>query len=141
MGETKPAALIMATITITDLEVSFHVGVPEAERARPQRLLISLEMQSDFTRAAAADDIAHTIDYHAVCQTVTGLGTGRSWKLIEKLAHDIADKVMDRYHPETITVVVKKFVLPQTAHVSVTLKKNRPGAKAVQAGGVGSPVI
>jgi FolB domain-containing protein len=129
MGATKPAALIMATITITDLEVSFHVGVPDAERTRPQRLLITLEMQSDFTRAAADDDVAHTIDYHAVCQTVAGLGADRSWKLIEKLASDIADTVLDRYRPEAITVVVKKFILPQTAHVSVTLKKNRPETK------------
>ena len=39
----------MDTITLTDLEVHYRVGVPDAERAQPQRLLLTIEMQRDFT--------------------------------------------------------------------------------------------
>jgi len=113
----------MATITITDLEVSFHVGVPDAERARPQRLLITIEMQTDVSHAAATDDIRHTIDYYKVCHRVANLGEGRSWKLIEKLASDVADEILNYFKPAQVTVTIKKFVLPQTAHVAVMLTK------------------
>jgi dihydroneopterin aldolase len=34
-------------ITIEDLEVLFHVGVPDEERAEPQRLLITIGMTHD----------------------------------------------------------------------------------------------
>jgi FolB domain-containing protein len=47
----------MDTITLRDLEVSYHVGVPDEERAHPQRLLISVEMETDITQAAAGDDL------------------------------------------------------------------------------------
>jgi dihydroneopterin aldolase len=116
----------MAQITITDLEVFFHVGVPDAERAKPQRLLLSIEMEHDFSAAAASDDIAATIDYFDVSQKILALGNGRSWKLIEKLAADVADLVLTGYRPAAVTVTVKKFPIPQAAQVSVTLRKQRP---------------
>lgn len=115
----------MSKITITDLEVHFRVGVPDEERAKPQRLLLTIEMQQDFSTAAATDDIASTIDYFDVSQKVIALGNGRSWKLIEKLANDIADLVLTGYHPAAVTVTVKKFPIPQAALVSVTLTKPR----------------
>ncbi|NDD39593.1 MAG: dihydroneopterin aldolase, partial [Verrucomicrobia bacterium] len=84
----------MDTITLTELEVYYCVGVPDAERAQPQRLLLTVEMQHDFTRAAASDDLRETIDYYAVSRRLLNFGDGRSWKLIEKLAADIAAMVL-----------------------------------------------
>lgn len=115
----------MSKITITDLEVQFRVGVPDEERAKPQRLLLCIEMELNFNAAAATDDITATIDYFDVSQKIIALGTGRSWKLIEKLAHDIADLVLTGYHPTSVTVTVKKFPIPQAAQVSVSLTKHR----------------
>jgi dihydroneopterin aldolase len=115
----------MPKITITDLEVYFHVGVPDVERTNPQRLLLTIEMEHDFYVAATNDDIAATIDYFDVSQKIIALGNGRSWKLIEKLACDVADLVLAGYRPEAVTVTVKKFPIPQAAQVSVVLTKHR----------------
>ena len=81
----------MSRISIVDLEVFYRVGVPDAERAQPQRLLLTVEMEFDFSAAAKTDSIADTIDYFAVSQRLLKFGDGKSWKLIEKLAADIAD--------------------------------------------------
>ena len=113
----------MDQIIITDLEVSFHVGVPDSERARPQRLLISLELDTDFTAAAKGDEISKTINYYDVCHQIADFGEGRSWKLIETLASDVANLVLTRFRPTSVTVTVKKFILPQTKHVSVRLTR------------------
>ncbi|MBI5775420.1 MAG: dihydroneopterin aldolase [Verrucomicrobia bacterium] len=115
----------MDTIVIRDLEVFCRVGVPDAERAQPQRLLLTLEMEHDFARAAAADDLRATIDYFAVSQRLLRFGEGRSWRLIEKLAEDIAAVVLKEFSPSAITVEVKKFVIPQAAHVAVRLRRQR----------------
>lgn len=117
----------MSKITITDLEVQFCVGVPDAERAKPQRLLITVDMAYDFSSAATTDRITKTIDYYQVAQQIIGLGQGRSWKLIEKLANDVAELVLNEFQPEAVTVLVKKFPIPQAAHVSVSLTRHRQG--------------
>lgn len=115
----------MDTITICDLAVSFRVGVPDEERAQPQRLLISIAMGCDFQAAAAADDLRHTIDYFAVSRRLLAFGDGRSWKLIETLASDIASIVIGEFGAENAVVEVKKFIIPEARYVSVRVERNR----------------
>jgi FolB domain-containing protein len=114
----------MSKISIVDLEVFYRVGVPDAERAHPQRLWLTVEMQADFTKAAGTDSIADTIDYFAVTQRLLKLGEGKSWKLIEKLVVDIADIILAEFKPKAVSVEVKKFIIPQTKHVSVKIEKS-----------------
>ncbi|MCW5556713.1 MAG: dihydroneopterin aldolase [Verrucomicrobiae bacterium] len=113
----------MDSILIADLEVHFHVGVPDAERAQAQRLLISIELDHNFTQAAATDDLAHTINYDAVCQRVRSLGEGRRWKLIETLAVEIAETIRKEFKPVRIRVMIKKFIIPGTQYVAVRIER------------------
>ena len=115
----------MPKISIVDLEVFYRVGVPDTERAKAQRLLLTIELESDFTAAARSDSIADTIDYFAVTQRLLKLGEGREWKLIEKLAADIADAVLKEFKPQTVSVEVKKFIIPQARYISVALHRVR----------------
>ena len=114
------------TITICDLEVFYRVGVPEAERAQPQRLLLTVELERDVTPAAASDNLNATIDYYAVSQRLLRLGEGRSWKLIETLALEIAELLLTEFGPQAVAVEVKKFVVPQARYVSVRVWRERP---------------
>jgi FolB domain-containing protein len=115
----------MSKISIVDLEVFYRVGVPDEERAKPQRLLLTVEMDYDFSKAAKSDGIAGTIDYFAVSQRLLKFGDGHSWKLIEKLAADIADMILSEFKPKSVTVEVKKFPIPQARHVSVVVALRR----------------
>lgn len=110
-------------ISIVDLEVFFRVGVPDTERAKPQRLLLTVEMDFDFFAAARSDDLTKTINYFAVSQRLLKFGHRRNWKLIEKLASDIADTILKEFQPTAVTVEVKKFIIPQARHVSVSVTK------------------
>ena len=110
-------------ITIEDLEVRFHVGVPDEERTEPQRLLITIELAHDLGASGTTDSLAETIDYFAVCQAVKALGQTRSWKLIEALADDICMLVLDQFSPSVVRVVVKKFILLDTRWVSVEMTR------------------
>ncbi len=112
-------------ISIVDLEVFYRVGVPDAERSQPQRLLLTVVLESDFTAAAKSDGIADTIDYYAVTQRLQKFDEGREWKLIEKLAADIADTVLAEFKPQSVSVEVKKFIIPQARYVSVALTRQK----------------
>ena len=111
----------MDSIRIADLEVFFRVGVPDEERAKPQRLLISINLERDLRFAGASDDLSKTIDYFAVVQRILGLGEGREWKLIEALAEEIATMLLEEFGAPSVVVEVKKFIIPQAQSVSVTV--------------------
>jgi 7,8-dihydroneopterin aldolase/epimerase/oxygenase len=115
----------MDLITIADLEVCYRVGVPDRERAHAQRLLLTVEMHGDFTAAAADDDLTKTIDYYTVSRRLLTFGEGRSWRLIEKLAVDLAEFVLAEFRPARVSVEVKKFILKETRHVAVKAERSR----------------
>jgi FolB domain-containing protein len=116
-------ALMSEVICIRDLEVFYRVGVPDDERAQPQRLLITVEMQIDISGAVQSDDLSKTIDYFAVSQRLLQFGEGREWKLIETLASEIADCVRVEFGATGATVEVKKFVIPEARWVSVRVTR------------------
>src|SRR5690606_32695601 len=116
---------LLDKIIIKDLEVFYHVGVPDEERAQPQRLLITVEMECDFSEATRMDDLAKTINYYEVTQGLLKFGEGRSWKLIEKLANDISDWVLQEFQANAVAVEIKKFIIPQARYVAVQIRKEK----------------
>jgi dihydroneopterin aldolase len=115
----------MSRISIVDLEVFYRVGVTEAERAEPQRLLLTIDIDYDFSIASVSDRIERTIDYFQVAQELLKFGERRNWKLLEKLAADTADHVLAKFKPQAVTVEVKKFPIPQAKYVSISLTRSR----------------
>ena len=80
-------------------------------------------MTRDTSAAAVADDLTKTIDYYAVTRRLLKFGDGRSWKLLEKLAKDIADLILAEFTPDSVSVEVKKFVVSEARHVAVQLTR------------------
>lgn len=115
----------MDTITIADLVVFYHVGVSDEERAKAQRLLLTVEMETDFKEPAATDELDDTVDYYAVSRRLLKLGEGRNWKLIESLASEVTELILREYPIKAVTVEVKKFILPETRHVAVKTRRAR----------------
>src|SRR5258708_29233463 len=100
------------TIIISDLEVSYQVGVTEEERSKPQRLLLTLELSTDFDAAVERDELDKTIDYNEGSQRLLPFGKRREGRLIETVAADIAAMVPKEVRPKTVSGEVKKFIIP-----------------------------
>ncbi len=113
----------MDKITLKDYEVFYRVGVPAEERARPQRLLITVEMFRDVSEAIATDNLSMTTDYFAVSERLKSLGAGREWKLIESLAGEIVDLVRRDFSVPRVRVEVKKFIIPEAQYVAVRVER------------------
>jgi FolB domain-containing protein len=116
----------MSKITIADLEVAYCIGVTEEERAKPQRLLVSVDMTFDFSSASVSDRIEKTINYADLAQELFKYGDNRNWKLLERLVANISDHILAKYKPQMVTVEIKKFTIPQARYVSVSLTRTRP---------------
>ena len=110
-------------IRIEELELFARVGVPEAERAEPQRLTISLVLQlrNDFRKLG--DELAQTVNYARVCDEVRSFAGGREDKLIETLGDAMAEHLLKRFPIERIELELRKFVLPETKYVAVKVTR------------------
>jgi len=113
----------MDQIVIRDLEVFCRVGAPDQERAQPQRLLLTIELERDFTPAANSDDLEKTLDYYHLSRRLLEFCRGRDWKLIETLAVDIAALILREFKPERVAVEVKKFAIPEARWVAVRVSR------------------
>ena len=112
------------SIRINGLEMQVRIGVPDEERAEPQKLVIDVVMESDFR--GMADDIARTTDYAAVAAWLKEECARREWRLLETLAEDLAAGLLSRFpRVRAVTLQIRKFVLPQTRDVSVTLRREQ----------------
>lgn len=109
-------------ITITDLELWTHIGVPADERAIEQRLLISIECLLDTKNSAKSDNIKKSINYLDLSNDIHKLAQ-KERKTIERFAEDSASMTLKKYKPECVTVTVKKFAVPGTRGVSVRIKR------------------
>jgi 7,8-dihydroneopterin aldolase/epimerase/oxygenase len=116
----------MDQIIIDELEVHYRVGVTDLERSRPQRLLLNLVIHCDASAAAATDDLGRTIDYYAVTRRLLAFGEGQSWRLIEKVAGDIAALVLTEFRAASVSVEVRKFIIPEARYVAVRLTRAAP---------------
>ena len=116
----------MSKITIVDLEVHYCVGVTDEERAQPQRLLVTVDMSLDFSSASVSDRIERTINYQTLAEDLLKFGEGRSWKLLEKLVANIAERILTEYKPQAVLVEVKKFSIPQARFISVSTGQSMP---------------
>src|SRR5207244_2462439 len=104
-----PKGRAMDKIVISDLEVSYRVGITAEERAQPQRLLITVQMFHDFKAAAVRDNLAETIDYAAVSERVIHFGDDSHWELIETVGTDLAAMILEQFSPKQVSIEVKKF--------------------------------
>ena len=110
-------------IAVRGLEVMARVGVPEEERSSPQRLLIDLSFAAISQPADLREDIAATIDYFDVTRRVIAISAERPRKLIETLADETASVLMREFPLAWIEITVRKFILPDTEWVSVSIRR------------------
>jgi dihydroneopterin aldolase len=115
----------MSKITISELEVYYCVGVSDEERAKPQRLLITIDMSVDFSSASITDRIERTINYQTIADRLLAFGEKRAWRLLERLVANIADMIMNDFKPQAVMVEAKKFSIPKAKHVAVSLTRVR----------------
>ncbi len=110
-------------IHIEQLELQAHIGVPDEERAQPQRLTISITLQPKRDFRMLEDSLANTIDYFDVCRTVQAHAVDHPRSLIETLAEEIATLITRKYPVAAVHIELRKYILPETAFVSVRLSR------------------
>lgn len=116
------------TIHIEQLRISARVGVPDVERAAPQRLALNITLWPNESWRDLEDDISRTVNYSTVAHVVEEFVKNRCDKLIETLADQVAAHLLRSFPIKQVRIELRKFVLAKAEFVSVTLTRQHPGA-------------
>ena len=108
-------------IHIEQLEVFTRVGVPEQERAAPQRLTASISFWPCHQAGELADKIDNAVNYSAVAEETKNLVRDQSVNLIETLADRLAIHLLKHFRMQKVTVELRKFPFGDAKYVSVTV--------------------
>jgi len=114
-------------ILIEGLELSSRIGVPDEERAEPQRLTVNLVLHPSREFEGLEDRIENTVDYFAASESVKQLAADRPRRLIETLAGEIADELLARFALDAVEVELRKYILRDTQFVAVVIRRERQG--------------
>lgn len=108
------------------IETFCRIGCSEAERSFPQRLLVSVRLETATQKAARTGDLSQTINYATVCQRVREIGASQPWVLVEELAETLADQLLEEFSLALgAHIVVEKFILPGVEWVGVEIQRSR----------------
>ena len=97
-----------AEVEIRGLSIYTHHGVSDAEQEVGQRLEFDLSFDVPDCDAMLTDRIEDTIDYGEVCDIVMLAATERSYRTLERLAHVIGERLVERYGCEQVRVRAAK---------------------------------
>ena len=96
------------TIEVTGLSLYTHHGVSAAEREVGQRLILDLRLEVGEPDATVTDLVEHTVDYGVVCERVALIAQQRSYQTLERLCSAIADRLLEDFDAEEVSVKATK---------------------------------
>src|SRR3954452_25527749 len=94
----------------------FH-GVLEHERRDGQDFFVDVGLDVDSAAAAARDDLAKTVDYGSLAESIAAVVSGDPVDLIETLAHRIADVCLSVPRVRVVDVALNNPSAPVTVTV------------------------
>ena len=114
----------MDTVFITGLKATSVIGCYAWERDIRQTLVIDLELQADFGRAAATDALEDALDYAAISQRVIAVCDASRFQLLEALAEHLATLLLAEQAISRLRMTITKpGAVPEAEGVGVVIER------------------
>ena len=127
MHVEKETIDLIATTGIKCLHIDCILGVYTNEREQAQPVIMNIELDYDFAKAAASDAIGDAVDYYLVASGVTELLHARQFALLETMAEETAALLFEQHSlVQTVRLEICKPNAVSAAESSfVLLERNR----------------
>lgn len=114
----------MDIIFLGGLEIDTVIGIYDWERKIKQKIILDIEMGFDIRKAAASDDIAHTLDYKAVSDRVVDFVEHSEFYLVEKLIEEIAGILRSEFAIPWVKITLnKKGAISRARDVGIIIER------------------
>lgn len=111
-------------VIIEDLRISACIGVYPHEKLQKQAIALTIEMGLPTRRCFQSDRVEDTIDYAAVADALRKLAVSRHFNLIECLAEQISNVVLDSFGASWVKVHIGKIgVIPDAKCAAVVITR------------------
>ena len=107
----------MDRIRLVNMTFYGYHGVSEAEKETGRRYEVDCELAIDLAEAGKTDQLTNTIDYTAVFDIIADIVENKSFSLLEGLALNLAEAVLDNFPIIEVTIRVRKLIPPISGHV------------------------
>lgn len=116
----------MDIIFIEQLSVFTTIGAYDWEQTIQQKLLLDIEMGWDNQQAAKSDPVENCLDYAQVSQVVINHIETQTFALIERVAQEIADIILNQFNSCWVRVkVCKPGAVAQAKQVGVIIERTK----------------
>lgn len=110
---------VMDKIILPQMEFMACHGVYATEKKQPQLFRVRITMEMDLTAAGLSDDLNDTVNYGETYLHIKQLVEGNTFDLIEKLAAEIAQMVLQEKSVASVTVQVEKAAAQVTPEITI----------------------
>ncbi|MCK4461784.1 MAG: dihydroneopterin aldolase [candidate division Zixibacteria bacterium] len=113
---------------MTGMSFYGYHGVSAAERETGRMFEVDCELEVDLAEAGKSDQLTDTVDYAHVYETIRETVEGKAFSLLERLAGELAARVLDRFGVYRVTLRVRKLNPPvrgRVKHIEVELTRHQ----------------
>lgn len=115
---------MQSKLFIKDLELSTIIGLHAWELKKPQIVYTNIEITLDISKAATSDDIADSLNYEALSDSLVAWAKEQNYTLLEAFGMGIIKFIQD-FHPSNINCiklqVEKKGVVKNTSSCGIEI--------------------
>ena len=98
----------MGKILLEGIEVMVRIGLLEEELYAPQDLLLSVEIEHDFSKIAETDEVEDGIDYRNIVDHTRDFSQAYDGKTLEKYASLLAEDLKGEFGAQRVRLSVDK---------------------------------
>ena len=98
----------MDRIELRGMSFQGRHGVRPEERAQAQEFKVDIRVEADLAAAARTDHLDDTVDYRQLRAAAQEVIEGASKKLLESLAGEIADRILELPRVHSVAVRIAK---------------------------------
>src|SRR3954462_5310938 len=98
----------MDRIELRGLSFQGRHGVRPEERAQAQEFKVDIRVEADLADAARTDHLEDTVDYRQLRSAAQDVIEGQPRKLLESLAGEIADRILQLPRVHSVLVRIAK---------------------------------
>lgn len=104
-------------IRLIGLSFYGYHGVSASEQETGRMYEVDCEVEKDLNKACQSDNLEHTINYQSIYNTIRESVEDKKYSLLEKLAGEIAQKILDKFDINQVTLRIRKMNPPIAGHI------------------------
>ena len=113
-------------VFVRDLNMMAFIGIHDAEKLKPQRIVVNIDLSVQESEGPMADDISHVVSYEIVVKKVEAIVAAGHVNLVETLAEKFAEACLKDKRVVAARVRLEKpDIIPNARSVGVEIERGR----------------